>query len=104
MVQLTGVEIIVGLAAALLGPTATAWFGARSGLNGVKKDMAATRADVAQTRVIVDSIRQTQSDQGTALKVAQLRVDMIARHCEFIHDTPISEHLSRHEHRREEDP
>ena len=85
LIEMTGVEIVVGIAAVLFAPAASGFFGSRAGLNGMRRDVTAIKNTVAE-------IQATQSEQATAIALADQRVDTIVRHCEFIHERPISEH------------
>lgn len=89
-VEVTTVEIFVALGVLFLGPFGSAWVGTKKGLNGAKKDIADVKSDVAE-------IKRQQTDQITRQALSDQRVNMIVRHCEYIHDQPISEHIVKHD-------
>jgi hypothetical protein len=83
--DLSTIEIIVGLACVIVGPAGTAWIGTRTGLNGVKRDVAAIKQTVGEI--------QTAQHQGEVMMaLTRQRVDTVVTHCEFIHERPVSEH------------
>lgn len=110
--EVTGVEIVIGIALAVCGPALTGYFGTRSGLNGMRKDMIKATGDIAEIKKI-QTIQVTELalakerasegyelavemheiiiKQGVKMALNQQQLENVIRHCEWMHKMPIPE-------------